>query len=113
MPLPQAVTVQLESQPSPSSRSPSSQASLPVRTLLPQAVAVQLLSQPSPFTVLASSHPSTGAWVPLPQVGTQVLLQPSPGVLLPSSQLAPVSQDSTVPSAQARFKLPLTPALVL
>jgi hypothetical protein len=59
MPLPQAVGVQLASQPSPFIRFPSSQSlRRPPTAPLPQALAVQLASQPSPLDALPSSQVS-------------------------------------------------------
>ena len=58
IPLPHAVTVQFESQPSPLTRLPSSQASDPVtHAVAAGRSTVQLESQPSPLIVLPSSQP--------------------------------------------------------
>lgn len=93
MPLPQRVNEQLESQPSPSVKLPSSHSSPSVWTLLPHPVAVQLKSQPSPFMKLASSHCSLPLITPFPH-STSILHRdehPSPSFLFPSSQSSPSS----------------------
>src|SRR5262245_17678672 len=113
MPLPHAVTVQLESQGSPSSagshtfgspaRQPSSHSSLQSTTLLPHLSSLHVLVQPSHEMRLPSSQPSQvgltspGAQLaarsrmPLPQPGSvQLLSQASPFTLLPSSHCSPV-----------------------
>ena len=77
--MPQAVSVQLASQPSPLTRLPSSQSSAPAAIPLPQAVGVQLLSQPSPLTKLPSSQISAPVIVPSPQLPQTPFAQ-APGV---------------------------------
>ena len=89
MPLPQPGVVQLESQPSPSTRLPSSHVSPGVDEAVAAPVGVQLMSQPSPFAALPSSHGLAAVTMPLPQpVGVQLASQPSPSTTLPSSQIS-------------------------
>src|SRR5262245_52184822 len=64
---------------------------------LPQPVNLQLLSQPSPLTLLPSSHCSPGSRCPLPQGIWHVEEQPSPFAVLPSSHCSP---GSTMPLPQ-------------
>ncbi len=102
--LPQPVTVQLESQPSPSIALPSSQSSPLVTTVLPQAVIVQLLSQPSPSVKLPSSQTSPAVTMVFPQaVRLQLESQPSPSTRLESSHCSPRSGIPSPQMASARL----------
>src|SRR5688572_14236277 len=93
MPLPQRLSVQLLSQPSPLTPFPSSHSSPGSFVPLPQTVSIwQFSSQPSPGVVLPSSQLSPTSWSLLPQAtssSTQESLHPSPEALLPSSQVSP------------------------
>ena len=114
---PQAVAVQLLSQPSSSSRFPSSQASRPSKVPSPHVLSkTQFSSQPSLFVVLPSSHCSPDVTMLFPHaVFVQLLSQPSSFVEFPSSHSSPnpdcvtlspqisFSQTSLHPSSLIRF----------
>src|SRR5436190_325456 len=74
-------------QPSPVMALPSSHCSLVCFTPSPHTSTTQLAEQPSLLTLLPSSQRSAPSRTPLPQVvsSLQVALQPSPGVVPPSS----------------------------
>src|SRR4030095_8257700 len=110
---PQAVVVQLMSQPSPFMELPSSHSSDAWVSPSPQDSKRQEALQPSSSLALPSSHCSTPAllMIPSPQVSNrQFSLQPSPPMVFPSSQSSP---RSGVPLPQALIPFTLATAVLL